>query len=323
MSDTGITDNFAIDVRSGLSSHPKSLSSKYFYDDKGSHLFQEIMKLPEYYVTRAELEIFSSQAAEICEAFDYRGLPFDLIELGAGDGTKTAFLIEFLLNRNIDFNYIPIDISDEAINILTKKFERSFPALSVIPRPGDYSRILENLKSAGARRKIILFLGSSIGNYFTNDQEVLLMKLKAAMNRDDRLLIGFDLQKDPKTILRAYDDEKGVTAQFNLNLLERINRELGGNFDVNKFSHFAVYSPLEGAAKSFLISRTSQSVFIRQLDQEFSFSRWEPIFMEISQKYSLQMIEELAGKCSFNVEKYFCDGNEFFMNSLWKPEQTI
>lgn len=312
--------DFANDIREGLSSNPKHLSSKYFYDDKGSQLFQEIMDLPEYYVTRAELEIFSSRTAEICEAVRYDGPPFDLIELGAGDGTKTAFLIEYLLDRNVDFNYVPIDISEGAISILTKKFEQSFPELSIIPQHGDYFQILENLKSAGGRRKIILFLGSSIGNFLPAEQETLFKKLEKAMNKDDLLLTGFDLQKDPKTILRAYDDDKGVTARFNLNLLERINRELGGNFDLDNFSHFAIYSPTEGAAKSFLISRADQSVFIEQLGLEFRFTRWEPIFMEISQKYDLKMIEGLAGKCSFNVEKNFCDGNEFFMNSLWKPE---
>jgi dimethylhistidine N-methyltransferase len=311
--------NFAADIREGLSSSPKVLSSKYFYDDEGSRLFQEIMALPEYYVTRAELEIFSTQTAEICEAFKYQGLPFDLIELGAGDGTKTAFLIEYLLDRNIDFNYVPIDISEEAISILTKKFERSFPMLSMVPQMGDYFQILENLKSAGGRRKIILFLGSSIGNFLPGEQEIFFKKLEKAINKEDRLLIGFDLQKDPKTILRAYDDEKGVTARFNLNLLERINRELGGNFDLSNFSHFAVYSPIEGAAKSFLISRAAQSVFIEELGLEFSFARWEPIFMEISQKYSLKMIENISETCSFRIERNFFDSNDFFTNSLWAP----
>jgi len=319
MNDSGINNTFAADISEGLSSNPKHLSSKYFYDDEGSRLFQEIMALPEYYVTRAELEIFSSQTAEICEAFGYQGPPFDLIELGAGDGTKTALLIEYLLDQNIDFNYVPIDISEEAISILTKKFERSFPALSIIPQPGDYFQILENLKLANGRRKIILFLGSSIGNFLPGEQEIFFKKLEKAMNKEDRLLIGFDLQKDPETILRAYDDEKGVTARFNLNLLERINRELGGNFDLSNFSHFAVYSPIEGAAKSFLISRADQSVFIEQLGLEFSFAKWEPIFMEISQKYSLKMIEDISGTCSFRIERNFFDSNDFFTNSLWAP----
>lgn len=312
-------DTFAKDVLEGLLAKPKSLNSKYFYDDEGSKLFQEIMNLPEYYVTRAEYEIFSTQSNEICEAFESELSPFDLIELGAGDGTKTAFLIDSLLKRNADFSYIPIDISETAAENLTIKFSSLFPVLSVNARVGDFFEVLENLKSNDERRKIILFLGSSIGNFLPEESKGFFERLRKTMSGRDFLFAGFDLQKDPELILRAYDDSKGITGKFNLNLLRRINRELGGNFVLENFSHFAVYLPVEGAAKSYIISRENQTVFIKQLNRSFTFKQWEPIFMEISQKYNMEMIQDLSKDNSFRIMKNFFDSRRFFMDSLWKP----
>jgi L-histidine Nalpha-methyltransferase len=309
---------FAEDVRRGLSASPKFLSSKYFYDDEGSRLFQEIMKLPEYYLTRAEFEIFSGQTEEIFRAFTASGQAFDLIELGAGDGTKTAVLIDYFLRQKADFSYSPIDISAEAIEILTGKFKNQFPALDIKPQHGDYFQILEILKTASARPKIILFLGSNIGNFSRAEAEDFFKNLRSVMNENDSLFIGFDLQKDPRVILRAYDDAQGVTASFNLNLLRRINRQLGADFDLEKFSHYAVYRPTECSARSFLISRERQTVFIAALNQSFSFRQWEPIFMEISQKYSLEMIEQLAAASGFRMRQNFFDSNTYFVDSFWK-----
>lgn len=312
-------NTFAEDVRGGLTSEPKFLSSKYFYDDEGSRLFQEIMKLPEYYLTRAETEIFSAQTAEIYEAFAVGGAAFDLIELGAGDGTKTSLLVEYFLERHADFSYIPIDISAEALHFLTEKFRAQFPTLSMQTEQGDYFRTLEAFKSKSARRKIVMFLGSNIGNFGMRQARDFFEDLRRVMSDDDRLFIGFDLKKDPRTILRAYDDASGVTAEFNLNLLKRINRELGADFDLESFSHYASYHPIEGAARSFLMSRKAQTVFVEALNQTFDFAAWEPIFMEISQKYNLEMIEELARTAGFAVAENFFDRRSFYVNSLWKP----
>jgi dimethylhistidine N-methyltransferase len=311
---------FAEDVRHGLSAAPKFLSSKYFYDDEGSRLFQEIMKLPEYYLTRAEFEVFSAQTKEIFAAFTRQNKSFDLIELGAGDGTKTAVLVDYFLRQNADFAYSPIDISREALDLLSAKFRAEFPRLSIRAQNGDYFSILETLKTASDRPKIILFLGSNIGNFSQTEAENFFKHLRAVMNENDLLFIGFDLQKDPRVILRAYDDASGVTAEFNLNLLRRINRELGANFDLEKFSHYAVYRPTECAARSFLISRAEQSVFIAALNQTFHFKAWEPIFMEISQKYSLEMIEDLARTSGFQVSQNFFDQQKYFVDSLWQPK---
>ena len=310
--------SFAEDVRLGLTSVPKCLSSKYFYDDEGSRLFQAIMKLPEYYLTRAEREIFQTQTSEIYQAFSSDHSAFDVIELGAGDGTKTALLMEYFLRQSTAFTYTPIDISQEAIDALTGKFKADFPGLKMNAQKGDYFQILETLKTASTRRKILLFLGSNIGNFSREQALKFFRHLRDVMNSDDLLLVGFDLQKDPRVIVQAYDDAQGVTAEFNLNLLRRINRELGADFDLDQFSHYAIYHPTEGAARSFLISRAEQEVFIKALQQRFHFKQWEAVFMEISQKYSVEMIDDFAAMSGFQVVRNFFDRQNYFTDSLWR-----
>lgn len=320
---------FAEDVLRGLSSTPKQLSSKYFYDDEGSRLFQEIMKLPEYYLTNCEHEIFSTQTEAIFRSFAggnahvneraSSAAAFDLIELGAGDGTKTAVLVNHFLKQKADITYAPIDISQEALDALSEKFTAEFPALNIETRTGDYFRILESLKGDSDRRKILLFLGSNIGNFSPKRALDFFRNLRSVMSSGDLLFIGFDLQKDPHVIVPAYDDAAGVTAAFNLNLLKRINRELGANFDVDKFTHYANYRPVEASARSFLISREKQTVHIAAINKTFEFDQWEAVFMEISQKYSLKMIENLARESGFTIKQNFFDSRNYYCNSLWQP----
>ena len=308
---------FAEDVLKGLSSTPKELSSKYFYDDEGSRLFQEIMKLPEYYLTGCEQEIFETQTDAIHREFANGKNEFDLIELGAGDGTKTAVLVDHFLKAGADISYWPIDISQEALDALTEKFNAKFPALKMSPRNGDYFNILRSLKNGGRRRKVLLFLGSNIGN-FTGEQSVSFFRsLRGVMSDDDLLFIGFDLQKDTHVIGSAYDDATGITAKFNLNLLSRINRELGANFDLDKFTHYANYRPIEGSARSYLMSREKQTVHVAALGRDFEFDQWEAVFMEISQKYSIQMIESLATESGFVIKQNFFDSKNYYCDSLW------
>jgi uncharacterized SAM-dependent methyltransferase len=296
------------------------------------------MKLPEYYPTRAEMKIFTEQKEDICDAFTERGqmerghscpqhgeadknvrVPIDLIELGAGDGTKTAVLIGHLLANNVDFTYQPIDISQEANDALEARFKDKFPDLRIDPHTGDYFKVLGSLKNNSGRRKVIMFLGSNIGNFLRDNAVAFFRSLRAVMNENDRLFVGFDMQKDPRTIVAAYDDKQGVTSAFNLNLLTRINRELGGDFDLEKFSHYAQYRPMECAARSFLISREKQSVTIKALNRSFDFDQWEPIFMEISQKYTHAMIDELAGDGGFEIAQEFYNAEDFYIDSLWRP----
>ena len=318
-SQTPERSQFAQDVLSGLSSTPKSLSSKYFYDDEGSRLFQEIMKLPEYYLTGCEFDIFSTQTEAIYRAFANDHAAFDLIELGAGDGTKTAVLVDHFLSEGADISYSPIDISQEALDALTAKFNAEFPALKMSARNGDYFRILESLRDGSGRRKVLLFLGSNIGNFSREQSVAFFRSLRAVTSDDDLLFIGFDLQKDPHIIANAYDDAAGVTARFNLNLLRRINHELGGNFNLDKFTHYANYRPIEGSARSFLVSREKQTVQIDALEREFQFDQWEAVFMEISQKYSLRMIADLAAESGFEIKQNFFDSRNYYCDSLWRP----
>ncbi len=311
-------NTFAEDILEGLSSEPKHFSSKYFYDDEGSRLFQEIMKLPEYYLTRSEDEIFRKQTDEIFKAFRADKSEFDLIELGAGDGTKTSLLVDYFLQHKANFRYVPIDISSEALNFLTNKFNKEFPDLDIQTEQGDYFKTLKAFKEKSDKRKIILFLGSNIGNFREKQALEFFKHLHEVMNEDDKIFIGFDLHKNPKTILNAYDDSQGVTAKFNLNLLKRINRELGANFNIEEFSHYASYHPTECAARSYLISQKEQTVSIKSLNKEFHFKKWEPIYMEVSQKYNLEMIETFAKESGFEIIQNFYDENKFYTNSLWK-----
>ena len=311
-------NTFAEDILKGLTDNPKHLSSKYFYDDEGSRLFQEIMKLPEYYLTRSEREIFRKQTDKIHKAFKATKNEFDLIELGAGDGTKTSILVKYFLEKDTSFRYVPIDISSEALNHLTKRFKKEFPNLDIQTEQGDYFKTLETFKEKSNKRKIILFLGSNIGNFNQKQALKFFKNLYQVMNKNDLIFVGFDLHKNPKTILNAYDDSLNITAKFNLNLLKRINRELNADFNIENFLHYASYHPLERAARSFLISQKNQTVNIKALDKSFEFKQWEPIYMEVSQKYNLEMIENIARESGFKVLENFFDSNKFYTNSLWQ-----
>jgi len=187
-------------------------------------------------------------------------------------------------------------------------------------RNGDYFKILKSLKNGGGQRKVLLFLGSNIGNFSREQAVDFFRELRGVMNDNDLLFVGFDLQKDPHVIVRAYDDEKGVTAAFNLNLLKRLNRELGANFDLDRFCHYAMYRPVECAARSFLISRERQNVHIGALNRDFEFDQWEAIFMEISQKYTYKMIEEMAAEAGFEIKQNFCDSKNYYCDSLWQTK---
>ncbi|MBS0000532.1 MAG: L-histidine N(alpha)-methyltransferase [Cyclobacteriaceae bacterium] len=308
---------FAEDVRKGLSAEPKYLHSKYFYNENGDRLFQKIMELDEYYLTNSEYDIFENQKSELLEYFSPDGRRFDLIELGAGDGYKTIVLISYFLQKQAEFTYIPVDISRNVLKKLSNTLTGNFPSLEIHPVNDEYFHALEELNKVDFDRKVILFLGSNIGN-FREDQAILFLShLAADMTHDDRLLIGFDLKKDPDIILNAYNDREGVTRDFNLNLLTRINEELDGDFDLTLFKHYPTYNPQTGETVSYLVSMKDQHVRIGALDEIFHFNEWEPVFMEVSQKYSLPDIERLAVNSGFSIEMNFFDKREFFTDSLW------
>ncbi|MFW6095192.1 MAG: L-histidine N(alpha)-methyltransferase, partial [Bacteroidota bacterium] len=285
---------FAKDVAKGLASHPKYLLSKYFYDERGDKLFQQIMNLEEYYLTDCEEEIINNYKGELSDIFQDSGKPFQLIELGAGDAFKTQILLRYLNKENINFTYIPIDISQHVLTVLESSLSVNFPELDVRPLQGEYFHALEKLNSLEQKRKVMLFLGSTIGNFSYDEALSFLKKLNRRMHKNELVFIGFDLKKDPRVILNAYNDSYGITAEFNINLLRRINNELGGDFILENFYHYPVYEPSKGEAKSYLVSKQKQTVYIKNLNQSFRFEKGEPVYMEISKKYTLQEIDKLA-----------------------------
>ncbi len=308
---------FLEDIREGLSSEPKYLHSKYFYDEKGDRLFQEIMELEEYYLTKCEYEIFKEQKEKLLKSFSPNGERFDLIEFGAGDGLKTKILISYFYEQGVDFTYVPIDISQNVLDELGKSLSQQNASLRINPICDDYFHALEELNKVDYDKKVILFLGSNIGNFRGDNAIPFLRHIAADMNPQDKLLIGFDMMKDPEIILKAYDDRKGITSEFNLNLLERINQELNGDFKRNKFKHFPSYNPQTGEMHSYLISLDNQEVFLKKINQKFEFRKWEAVFMEISQKYDLNNINRLADRSGFAVQRNFFDSRSYFCDSLW------
>lgn len=307
---------FLKDVALGLAAKPKYLSSKYFYDEKGSRLFEEIMKLPEYYLTNCEQQIFETHKGDFLNIV--KDEPFCLVDLGAGDATKTRILIDHFTANKAQFKYIPIDISKEITEELITKINTQYPQLQAEGVIGDYFEGLHWLGENIKYRKLVLFMGSNIGNFDKAGSVKFLESIWNSLDKDDLLLVGFDLKKDPHTILKAYDDSKGVTAEFNYNLLRRINRELGADFNLDKWKHYATYHPITGAVESFLISQDSQGVYISSLGQRFHFEKNEPIHTEYSCKYSVKEIESLANESHFTPVKNFYSTNGYFVDAIWR-----
>jgi len=310
---------FALDVLNGLSEYPKRLSSKYFYDKRGSELFQKIMELPEYYLTRCEFEILQSHKDVFGDLLS--GDAFNVVELGAGDGVKTSILIESFLGRDLQFRYIPIDISESAMQALISSMSKKFPALSAQGIVAEYFDALKWLSSVTERRNLVLFLGSNLGNFSKPQARVFLRGLWNTLNDGDCVLIGFDLKKDIDLMLKAYNDPGGITAEFNYNLLRRINRELGGDFEINKFRFYPSYNVFSGAIESYLVSQLEQSVFVKHIGQSFTFEAWEPIHTEYSYKYLESDIEGLAANTGYKIEMQLYDSKRYFVDSVWRVEK--
>jgi L-histidine N-alpha-methyltransferase len=309
-------NQFANDVLRGLSAPRKSLSSRYFYDEKGSRIFEEIMALPEYYLTNCEWEILKKHKQDILEYVI--GQSFQLVDLGAGDAKKTKVLLEHFYDREALFSYIPIDINREVLEELEDSLGKEMPDLETIPVLAEYFDALKWLKETQNRKKLVLFLGSNIGNFAKKAATSFLTEMHNVLNNGDLLLIGIDLKKDPNRIIHAYSDSQGVTAAFNINLLRRINTELGGNFDLGKWTHFANYNPMNGAVKSYLVSCEAQDVLIQNLGKVFHFEAYEAIHTEYSNKYSPGEISALAANCGFEQVRVFMDKDSDFSDSLWR-----
>jgi L-histidine Nalpha-methyltransferase len=302
---------FLKDSLNGLSQKPKKLSSKYFYDAIGDGIFQEIMQMDEYYLPKCELEIIKTKTSEIANMIEENEL--DVIELGAGDGTKTMHFLKGLIAAGKEISYIPLDISTNVLDINKKYISSQIPSLEIEPISGDYFETMEKLKIR-KKPKLILFLGSNIGNYQDEKAVEFIMLVKSYMKSGDQLLVGADLKKNPKTILAAYNDKAGITKRFNLNLLSRMNSELGADFDPKKFDHYPFYDPSNGTCHSYIVSLEKQRVDI--FDRTILFEQDECIHTEVSQKYSINDLEKISLATGFHTFHPFLDSKEWYCLGL-------
>ncbi|WP_420321655.1 L-histidine N(alpha)-methyltransferase [Flagellimonas sp.] len=309
---------FEEEVYEGLTAFPKHLSSKYFYDEIGDKLFQDIMAMPEYYLTNCEFDILEANKDKIAALFRKDGEPFSLFELGAGDGKKTKILLRHFVDNGLQFDYRPIDISQNALDQLEASIKVEIPQVEINTLQGTYFETLREIGNANGRRKVILFLGSNMGNLLHPQAIEFLKNMRDSINEDDLIFMGLDQKKNPQTILDAYNDKAGITEAFNKNILARINTELGGNFDLDKFSHWEVYDPETGTAKSYLVSKETQMVRIESLELEIRLNAWESIHTEISQKYDDSIVEWLAEQADLNIVTDFTDDKQWFKNYVFK-----
>jgi dimethylhistidine N-methyltransferase len=311
----------ALSVLEGLSKKPKGLPSRLFYDDRGSELFKQIMQLEEYYPTRCETEILTKHGQKIA---GYLGeTDFNLVELGCGDGAKTILLLNHFLQNKSTFKFVPLDISSAAVEFLLNNLKNEYGSIpfQVQGLVAEYFQGLGWLTQNASERNMVIFLGSNIGNFGKAIALRFLRHLWHSLNKDDLVLIGFDLKKDLDVLYDAYNDSKGVTKEFNFNVLERINEVLGGDFDRKHFQHQGLYNVQTGAMESYLISEKEQMVTIKELDKSFKFEPWEAIHMEYSYKYLHSDIEFLAKSTGFTILENFSDDKGYFVDSLWKVKK--
>jgi dimethylhistidine N-methyltransferase len=314
---------FAADVAAGLAASPKHLSCCYFYDGLGSRLFEAICELPEYYLTRAEAAILRAHAAEIAAL--YSG-PTDLIELGSGSAAKTRLLIDALLRRHPAQRYVPIDICRTVLEESARELLQTYSGLEILAIAGEYHDGLEHLRARvpadvaaparGPAPRLIVWLGSNIGNLERSEAAQFLRRMRATLSASDRLLVGIDLRKDSTVLEAAYDDPCGVTGAFNRNLLARINRELGGRFDLRAFEHRAIYNEKAGRIEMYLVSTRTHQVRIDSLGIDVHFAAEETIHTENSYKYSADQIAALASAAGLRLDRAWRDPDGLFQSNL-------
>jgi dimethylhistidine N-methyltransferase len=297
--------SFHTDVVAGLSLPQKSLSPKYFYDARGSRLFERICRLREYYPTRTELALTSRHAAQMAQ---FAGKGAALIEYGSGEGLKTRLVIR-AMRPSV---YLPVDISARSLRNAARRLRREFPSLAIVPIEGDFSRPLEipAFTASAGRRRVVYFPGSTIGNLDPDEAHAFLRMTRGQVGPKGAMLVGVDLKKDPAVLHAAYNDAKGVTAAFNLNLLARINRELGGDFSLRRWRHYAFYNAALGRIEMHLASLDKQVVNVG--NHRFAFQRGETIHTENSYKYSVEEFQGLAARGGFRPAKLWTDRGRLF-----------
>ena len=300
--------DYAEEVVFGLSSRPKRLPCKLLYDERGSALFEQITELPEYYLTRTELGILQKNAHEISVA---AGSPLSVIELGAGTATKTSVLLQAVARRQIRVKYFPVDISPSALAAARRRVREEMPGALVHPIVIDFGKGFQFLRDV-AGRKLVLYLGSSIGNFDWEDAFAMLRKVRQQLSRGDALLLGTDMVKSPNLLVPAYDDAQGVTAEFSKNILHRINRELGADFDVDSFRHLAVWNPRCSRMEIYLETSRPQTVTLGPTGAVVRFAAGERIHTENSYKYTLQMVDRMLCVSGFKLENTWFDPQKWF-----------
>jgi L-histidine N-alpha-methyltransferase len=325
-------EEFANDVATCLTSENKRLNPKYLYDHTGSKLFEQICLQPEYYLTRTEASLLRRHAPAITNLV---GSNIRIIELGSGSSSKTAILLRYLSSQKKRIYYFPIDISASILTESTRTLKSQFPNATIIAIRSDYNTGIDRAAAicmatdgeeeeeknnhGSPYAKLILFLGSSIGNFEPMAARSFLRLIRQRLHTNDFLLVGSDLQKDECVLNAAYNDKAGITAKFNLNLLARINRELGGNFELENFKHYAFYNREQHRIEMHIVSNTDQQVYIEALCKNFSFRKGGSIHTENSYKYSLSQISALAKDSGFRIEKEFTDEKRWFNVALLSP----
>ncbi len=303
-------------VKQGLSKSPKEISSRYFYDAKGDALYQKIMELEEYYLPRCEMQIIENNSNQIAQDISARHSCIQIVELGAGDGTKTKHMLRQFQPYFSALEYVAMDISHHVLDINVKEIRSEIEQVDYKGVAGDYFETYRSLPTTSNGR-LVLFLGANIGNYNTTEVHGFFRFVQSRLKEDDYFLVAFDLVKNPRKILAAYDDSKGITKEFNLNLLERMNRELGANFNIQHFDHFPYYNPLTGIASSQIVSLKKQTV---EFSDGFSvaFDLFEAIHTEISKKFFWRDIEEIAQESQMHIEQTYFNPNKGYTFVLFR-----
>ncbi len=296
------------DIKEGLSQRPKTIPAKYFYDDQGSQLFEQICELPEYYPTRTEASILRQYAEEIVQI---TGI-CELVELGSGSSTKTRLLLDAYHQENEVFKYMPIDVSAGILKESAIQLKQDYNSLQIKGLVGTYEQALTQLKPSAWPARMLFFLGSSIGNFSESDYDNFLNKIAEVLENGDYFLLGIDLQKPKSTLEAAYNDSQGVTAAFNLNMLTHLNNKFEGNFDIDNFKHEAIYNQDEKQVEMYLLSEKEQEISLKKLELKVKLQKGEKILTEISRKFDVEKTKDKLESKQLKNLKVFTDENQWF-----------
>ena len=296
------------DAIDGLGTTPKTLPARYFYDERGSQLFEDICRLPEYYPTRTEASILQQYAMQIVD----RTKAIELVELGSGSSTKTRYLLDVYQALELPLYYTPVDVSGSILKESAYELLANYPKLKIQGKVATYDRALQQLSTSFFGKRTIIFLGSSIGNFNSTECDRFIDRVTAALNPGDYFLLGIDLQKPPTILEAAYNDSQGVTAAFNLNMLQHLNNRFQGNFNLDLFDHQAIYNQTQHQIEMYLISQQVQFVTLKDLDLTIELKREERILTEISRKFNLEQMKQYLGDRNLNIIETYTDPQQWF-----------